>query len=343
MKLEKNNVAVVLGGAGFIGHHLGKRLKQQGKYVVVIDIKPNCEFTSLKDYYDLYIQEDLSIYPYQLYEILDRERPSEIYNLACLMGGAGYIFTGENDYEIMSRSVAIHINLLRGLEKYSLMKEIKVFYSSSACIYPAENQTDPNNPNCKEDSAYPANPDSEYGWEKLFSERLYLSAKRNLGLDVKIARFHNIYGPEGTYKGGKEKAPAALCRKVAGAVKHKGGQGYRDYCKIEVWGDGEQTRSFLYIEDCLDGIQALMASNKTGPYNIGSEEMVSINELVDEISIASDYDIEIEHVPGPMGVRGRNSDNTLVKQDLNWEPKINLLTGICRTYDWIEKQVENTK
>jgi nucleoside-diphosphate-sugar epimerase len=327
----KNNDVIILGGAGFIGHHLGRRLRQQGKYVTVIDIKPACEFTKEKDYYDQYIQEDLSKNPQCLYQLLEHGEPSEIYNLACLMGGAGFIFTGENDYEIMSRSAAININLLRGIERFGLWDQTKVFYSSSACIYPAENQTDPNNPNCKEDSAYPANPDSEYGWEKLFSERLYLSAKKNKGLDVKIARFHNIYGPEGTYKGGKEKAPAALCRKICETTTGE----------IEIWGDGEQTRSFLYIEDCLDGIQALMKSDKTGPYNIGSEEMVAINELVGIIIEGRPFEflIYINHIPGPQGVRGRNSDNTLVTNDIGWVPKWKLKDGIKITFDWIDSQV----
>lgn len=334
----KNNTAIILGGAGFIGHHLGRRLKQQGKFVIVFDIKTNCEFVSspkgYRDYCDLYYQEDLSKNPQILYEILEREKPCEIYNLACLMGGAGFIFTGENDYEIMSRSAAIHINLLRILERLNLWKETKVFYSSSACIYPAENQIDPNNPNCKEDSAYPANPDSEYGWEKLFSERLYLSAKRNKGLDVKIARFHNIYGPEGTYKGGKEKAPAALCRKIIEAVEWGG------VCDIEIWGDGKQTRSFLYIEDCLDGIQALMASDKTGPYNIGSEEIISILDLAYLIMKKEPEKYFLtRHIDGPQGVRGRNSDNTLVTNDIGWKPKWTLADGIEETYWWIDSQI----
>jgi nucleoside-diphosphate-sugar epimerase len=338
-----DNVVFVLGGAGFIGHHLARRLKQQGKYVIVFDIKNKCEYAAASNYCNEYVIENLAENPSYLSEFLERYRPLEIYQLAADMGGAGYIFTGDNDFNIMCNSAAINLNLLRLIEKHGLQKHTKVFYSSSACIYPKENQEDPNNPNCKEDSAYPANPDSEYGWEKLFSERLYLAAKRNIGLNIKIARLHNVYGPEGAWKGGKEKAPAALCRKVVEAVKHEGSRGYRDYCEIEVWGDGEQTRSFLYIEDCLEGIQALMASDKVGPYNIGSEEMVSINDLVDDLSVISDFDINIKHIDGPIGVRGRNSDNTIVRTEIGWEPKINLFSGLYKTYNWIKEQHEKTK
>ena len=243
------------------------------------------------------------------------------------MGGAGYIFTGEHDANIMHNSAMINLNMLDVCSKRNIKS---IFYSSSACMYPEHNQMDPNNPNCAEDSAYPANPDSEYGWEKLFSERLYLSYHRNYGLDVRIARFHNIFGEEGTWTGGREKAPAAICRKVAEV---------EDGGEIEVWGDGEQTRTFLHIDECLDGVLRLMRSDWTGPVNIGSEEMVTINQLAALAARIADKRITIRHVPGPLGVRGRRSDNQLIFKKLQWKPSRPLEYGMRRTYAWIEEQV----
>jgi GDP-D-mannose 3', 5'-epimerase len=254
-------------------------------------------------------------------------RFDEVYQLAADMGGAGYIFTGEHDANIMHNSAMINLNMLDVCAKRNIKN---IFYSSSACMYPEHNQMDPNNPNCAEDSAYPANPDSEYGWEKLFSERLYLSYHRNHGLDVRIARFHNIFGEEGTWTGGREKAPAAICRKVAEV---------EDGGEIEVWGDGEQTRTFLHIDECLDGVLRLMRSDWTGPVNIGSEEMVTINQLAALAARIADKQITIRHIPGPLGVRGRRSDNQLIFKQLEWKPSRPLEYGIRRTYAWIEEQV----
>jgi len=319
---------LVCGGAGFIGHHLARRLKKKGHYVVVADFKIRNEFiTNYSEYCDAYEEMNLS-YP-ESWEELGTKYQFQfdfIYQLAADMGGAGYIFTGENDYDIMYNSSLINLYCTI----FAKVWGAKVFYSSSACMYPSHNQEDPNNPNCKEDSAYPANPDSEYGWEKLFSERLYLAAMRNKGLDVRIARFHNIFGEEGTYDGGKEKAPAALCRKVALA---KSGD------TIEIWGSGKQTRSFLYIEECLDGIERLMESNFIGPVNIGSDEMISINDLAKMIIRISGKDLKIKNISGPIGVMGRNSDNTLIKEKLEWAPSQPLEIGIKKTYDWIHKIV----
>jgi nucleoside-diphosphate-sugar epimerase len=242
------------------------------------------------------------------------------------MGGAGYIFTGENDANVMHNSASINLNVADFATKFGVKK---IFYSSSACMYPAYNQEDPNNPNCVESSAYPAAPDSEYGWEKLFSERLYLSYNRNHGLDVRIARFHNIFGPLGTWQGGKEKAPAAICRKVINATD-----------EIEIWGDGEQTRSFLYIDECIEGIRRLMNGNFIGPVNLGSEEMVTINQLVDIACSVEGKTLKKKHIPGPTGVRGRNSDNRLIAEKLDWEPNYSLKKGIEQTYHWIKSQIE---
>jgi nucleoside-diphosphate-sugar epimerase len=251
----------------------------------------------------------------------------EVYQLAADMGGAGYIFTGENDANVMHNSALINLNVVHEAVK---QKAKRVFYSSSACMYPEHNQLDPNNPNCEESSAYPANPDSEYGWEKLFSERLFLAFARNYGLTVRIARFHNIFGPYGTWKGGKEKAPAAMCRKVAEMLE--GGE-------IEVWGDGLQTRSFLYIDECVEGVLRLMRSDFEGPVNIGSEEMVTINELAQYAIDISGKNITIKNVPGFIGVRGRNSDNKLIQEKLGWAPNYPLYNGLTETYKWISKQV----
>jgi len=316
--------ALVCGGGGFIGHHLARKLKSLGYLVRSVDLKYP-EF-SPKDEVDDFVIGDLRD-PEVWQKILDRDF-DEIYQLAADMGGAGFVFTGENDADIMHNSALINLNCLYYLKEKNFKG--KVFYSSSACIYPEYKQTDPNNPGLKEEYAYPAGPDSEYGWEKLFSERMYLAFHRNYGINVRIARFHNIFGPEGTYKGGREKAPAALCRKVAEAPN--GGE-------IEIWGDGEQTRSFLYIDECLEGVLRLMNSDFLGPVNIGSDEMISINNLAKMIMEIAGKNLQIKHIPGPLGVRGRNSDNTLIKEKLGWAPSKPLREGIEKTYHWILKQV----
>ena len=314
---------LVCGAGGFIGNHLVKKLKDEGNWVRGVDLK-HPEFDN--SVADEFIVGDLRN-PEFVQSIL--EQPfDEVYQLAADMGGAGYIFIGENDADVMTNSCLINLNVLNIGTKVGMKK---VFYSSSACIYPEHNQLDPDNPNCKEDTAYPANPDSEYGWEKLFSERMYLTFNRNFKLEVRIARYHNIYGPFGTWNNGKEKAPAAICRKVA---EVSGGSG-----EIEVWGDGKQTRSFLYIDECIKASLALMRSNKLGPYNIGSEEMVSINELVQIASSIAQKKIKINNIPGPEGVRGRNSDNSLFEKDIGFRPQYDLKNGIAKTYQWINDQV----
>lgn len=314
--------ALVCGAGGFIGSHLVKRLKAEGIWVRGVDLKfPEFSETHADDFAvgDLRDQKFVS-------SIVDR-RFDEVYQLAADMGGAGYIFTGENDADIMHNSAIINLNMLHACHKRNIKN---IFYSSSACMYPEHNQLDPDNPNCREDSAYPANPDSEYGWEKLFSERLYLAYNRNHGMNCSVARYHNIFGPEGTWQGGKEKAPAALCRKVAEAKN--GGQ-------IEVWGDGLQTRSFLYIDECVEGTIRLLRSDFEGPVNIGSEEMISINGLAKMIVEISNKRIEIDNVPGPLGVRGRNSHNDLIEDKLGWKPSQPLSEGIEKTYNWITEQL----
>jgi len=312
---------VVCGAGGFIGGHLVKRLKREGFWVRGVDLK---EHEYAKTMADEFILDDL-----RNPDAAGRavEGVDEVYQLAADMGGAGYIFTGEHDAAVMHNSATINLNVL---EHGRLAGVKKFFYSSSACIYPAYNQLDAANPVCSEPSAYPAEPDSEYGWEKLFSERLYLAYARNYGLTVRIARFHNIFGPEGTWDGGKEKAPAAICRKVAEA--QEGGE-------IEIWGDGEQTRSFLYIDECLEGVRRLMDSDFTGPVNIGSEEMVTINQLTAHLTAISGKSLGVRHIDGPLGVRGRNSDNRLIWQELGWKPSLPLRIGLEKTYHWIERQV----
>ena len=315
--------ALVLGGGGFIGSHLVKRLKNEGVWVRAVDLKyPEFSSTVADDFVigDLRDQNTCR-------QAIDRNF-SEVYQLAADMGGAGYIFTGEHDADVMHNSATINLNVLDACYRRNIKN---IFYSSSACIYPARNQIDPDNPNCVEDSAYPAEPDSEYGWEKLFSERLYLAYNRNYGMNCRIGRFHNIFGPEGTWAGGREKAPAAICRKVASA---------RDGGTIEIWGDGNQTRSFLYIDECLEAVSRLVSLSFSGPVNIGSEEMVTINELANMAIKISGKHLSITHVPGPTGVRGRRSDNRLIKAKLKWEPTEKLILGIERTYRWIEKQVQ---
>jgi|TARA_B100001971_G_C18209968_1_gene550035 nucleoside-diphosphate-sugar epimerase len=316
--------ALVCGAGGFIGGHLVKRLKKEGYWVRGADIKMH-EFSQSAA--DDFIKADLRD-SRLVNDIIDQPF-NEIYQLAADMGGAGFVFSGENDADIMHNSAMINLNIVEASVKAGVKK---VFYSSSACMYPERNQMDPDNPNCKEDSAYPAEPDSEYGWEKLFSERFYLAANRNYGIDIKIARFHNIFGPEGSWECGREKAPAAFCRKVAEIPN--GGE-------MEMWGDGEQTRSFLYIDECLIGMRRLMDSNFMGPVNIGSEEMVSINQLAGMIMDIAGKKQSIKHIPGPLGVRGRNSDNRLIKEKLGWEPNAPLWDGLSKTYAWISQQVEN--
>ena len=315
--------ALVCGAGGFIGGHLVKRLKSEGFWVRGVDLKFNEHAETEADDFVIGDLRDQLV----VRDVIDR-RFDEVYQLAADMGGAGYIFTGENDANVMHNSATINLNVLDACHKRNIKR---VFYSSSACMYPEHNQLDPDNPNCAEDSAYPANPDSEYGWEKLFSERLYLAYNRNHGMQCRVARYHNIFGPEGTWDGGKEKAPAAMCRKVATT---KGGN------KIEVWGDGLQTRSFLYVDECVEGTIRLLRSDFEGPVNIGSDEMVTINGLAQMVIDISGKDIEIDNIPGPLGVRGRNSDNRLIKEKLGWAPSKPLLEGIKRTYGWIEAEVQ---
>ncbi len=316
--------ALICGAGGFIGSHLIKRLKEKGYWIRGVDLKyPEFSTTAADDF----IIGDLRD-PRICIHVMDQAF-GEIYQLAADMGGAGYVFTGHNDADIMHNSALINLNILNAC--YKKRNVYKIFYSSSACIYPKYNQDNPDNPKTSEKSAYPAYPDSEYGWEKLFSERLYLSFQRNYHMDVRIARFHNIFGPEGTWEGGREKAPAAFCRKIAEA---------QDGGKIEMWGDGEQTRSFLYIDECLEGVDRLMKSEFTGPVNIGSEEMVTINELAEIIMHIAGKKLTIKHIKGPLGVRGRNSDNRLIKEKLGWAPKYSLKEGLKKTYLWIQEQVK---
>ena len=313
---------ILVGGAGgFIGGHLIARLRSEGYWVRAVDVKrhdfvepPANEFI-VGDLRDPNVVKDVTA------------GIDEVYQLAADMGGAGYIFTGEHDAVVMHNSATINLNML----EFGVHAGVKrFFYSSSACIYPERNQLDPDNPNCVEDSAYPAAPDSEYGWEKLFSERLYGAFMRNYGVQVRVARFHNIFGPEGTWEGGREKSPAALCRKVAETP---------DGGTIEIWGDGKQTRSFLYVDECVEGVRRLMDSDFTGPVNVGSEEMVTINHLAEIIMEVAGKKLTIRHIPGPLGVRGRNSDNRMIREKLHWEPAQPLSEGIAKTYRWIADQV----
>lgn len=326
---------IVLGGGGFIGGHLAKRLKQDGCYVRICDIKKH-EYFNHQEICNEFILGDLT--DSKTVELVIGEGYEEVYQLAADMGGAGYIFTGQNDANVMHNSAIINLNVA----KEAVSKGIKkLFYSSSACMYPEDNQLDSNNPNCEESSAYPANPDSEYGWEKLFSERVFLAFNRNFNLNVRIARFHNIFGPMGTWKGGKEKAPAAMLRKAAETP---------DGGSFEVWGDGQQTRSFLYIDECIKAVLSLMESDFTGPVNIGSEEMVTINQLAQMAIDISGKHISIKNIYGeefmtkygfkcPLGVRGRNSDNKLFKSKLGWVVSEPLIDGMSKTFDWVEKMV----
>ena len=318
--------ALVCGAGGFIGSHMVKRLKSEGFWVRGVDLKyPEFAQTEADDF----ILGDLRD-PLVCRHVVD-QRFDEVYQFAADMGGAGFVFTGENDADIMHNSAVINLNMLEVCHKRNIKR---IYYSSSACIYPEYNQLDPDNPNCAEDSAYPAEPDSDYGWEKLFSERLYLAFQRNNGMEVRIARYHNIFGPEGTWNGGREKAPAAICRKVA--IADDGGE-------MEIWGDGKQTRSFLYIDECLEGTLRLMRSEWTGPVNIGSDEMVSINQLTEMVMDISGKKLTIKHVPGPLGVRGRNSDNNLIYEKLGWRPSKSLREGMETTYAWIEDEIRKAR
>lgn len=347
--------ALVLGAGGFIGSHLVKKLKKDGYWVRGVDLKYPDYWSTFADEFLIYDLRDsrnveavmrlestkYGIEPFNFLKLpfTDQVPFDEVYQLAADMGGAGYIFTGENDANVMHNSAMINLNVAHEAAKTRVKK---IFYSSSACMYPEHNQLDPNNPNCEESSAYPANPDSEYGWEKLFSERLFLAFNRNYGLDVRIARFHNIFGPYGTWKNGKEKAPAAMCRKVAETPE--GGE-------IEVWGDGNQTRSFLYIDECIEAVLKFMRQDKfLGPVNIGSEEMVTINELAEMVIKISGKNLKIKNIYGeefkhkygfkcPVGVKGRNSDNKLYKEKMGWSVNKPLNEGLSETYNWIDSMV----
>jgi GDP-D-mannose 3',5'-epimerase len=321
MKVQR---ALVCGAGGFIGSHMVKRLKQERYWVRGVDLKLPEFSPSAADDFIVGDLRDVETWGKALDTELD-----EAYQFAADMGGAGFVFTGDHDAEIMHNSAMINLHMA----DFGVKRRVKrVFYSSSACMHPAYNQENPNNPNCAEESAYPAAPDSEYGWEKLFSERLYFSFWRNRGLDVRVARFHNIFGPEGTWNGGREKAPAALCRKVA--EQADGGE-------IDVWGDGEQTRSFLYIEECIEGVRRLMQCDTfRGPVNIGSDEMVTINQMSEMIMRIAGKQLTIRHIPGPQGVRGRNSDNRLIRKELGWSPTEPLEAGLRKTYSWIYEQMK---
>jgi nucleoside-diphosphate-sugar epimerase len=322
--------ALVLGAGGFIGSHMVKRLKREGYWVRGVDLKyPEFSQTEANEF----IKKDLSIYD-NLLDVINFKKTAfdEIYQFAADMGGAGYIFTGDNDSQIMENSALINLNLLRAQSKFNAKYDInktKIFYSSSACIYPDYKQSDVNNPGLKESDAYPADPDSEYGWEKLFSERMFLAFNKNNKIPVAIARYHNIYGPESTWDGGKEKSPAAMCRKVI-----------QSDASIEIWGDGQQTRSFLYIDECIEATRKLMQSSFVGPINIGSEEMVTINQLVDIACNVEGKVLRKIHIPGPLGVRGRNSQNDIIREKLNWDYSMTLKEGIEKTYLWIKDQIQ---
>jgi GDP-D-mannose 3',5'-epimerase len=317
---------LVCGAGGFIGSHLLRRLKKEGAWVRGADLKyPRYSPTAADDF----VLGDLR--DFQFCRMVADTKFDEVYQLAADMGGAGFVFTGENDASIMHNSALININMLEVIR----MRNIKrVFYSSSACIYPQENQSDPGNPNCAEDSAYPAHPDSDYGWEKLFSERLYDAYGRNHGIEVRVGRYHNIFGPEGSWNDGREKSPAAICRKVANAENNG---------EVEIWGDGNQTRSFLYVDECVEGTLRLMRSEVKDPLNIGSDEMVTINQLVELISEIAGKNVNIKHVPGPQGVRARTSDNKKISQLIGWAPSMNLKQGLVPTFNWIHSQIEQGK
>lgn len=315
---------LVLGAGGFIGSHLVNSFKQQGHYVIGVDLHEPTYATSTADSFIIGDLRDEFILNNIFTNVPDID---EVYQLAADMGGAGYIFTGEHDADIMHNSALINLNVLNMMRKHNVKR---IFYSSSACIYPSHNQEDPDNPYTAEDSAYPANPDSEYGWEKLFSERLYMSYARNFNIEVKIARFHNVFGPHGSWNNGKEKAPAALCRKVALA---------NDNESIEIWGPGTQTRSFLYIDECIEGIHRIMNSDINVPVNLGSERMISINNLAFLIAKLTNKSVTIKNIDGPIGVMGRTSNNKLIKELIGWRPDEDLETGLIKTYQWISEQI----
>ena len=339
--------ALVLGAGGFIGSHMVKRLRSEGYWVRGVDLKyPEFSQTDANEFIIADLR-DVSLVrrvvrfagPYNNYhkQIEDKflEPFDEIYQFAADMGGAGFVFTGENDADIMHNSATINLNVLDQISKFNKFKGVnktKIFYSGSACMYPEHNQLDPDNPDCREESAYPASPDSEYGWEKLFSERLFFAYHRNYGIPVRVARYHNIFGPEGTWEGGREKAPAAICRKVA-YLPEEGGV-------IDVWGDGKQTRSFLYIDECIEATRRMMDSDFIGPVNIGSEEMVTINQLVDTAAKVSEKIVKKNHIDGPLGVRGRNSNNDVIRRELGWNYSQTLEEGILKTYNWISGQIK---
>ena len=347
---QQQKTALVLGAGGFIGSHMVKRLRSEGYWVRGVDLK-NPEFSKTEA--NEFIQGDLRSNSFverviqfkgYLGNFYSNVPPhfikpfDEIYQFAADMGGAGFVFTGDNDADILHNSVTINLNVLESLYQFNRFRNVnstKIFYSGSACMYPEYNQLDPDNPDCREESAYPAAPDSEYGWEKLFSERLYFAYHRNYNIPVRIARYHNIFGPEGTWTGGREKAPAAICRKVA-ELPESGGT-------VEVWGDGKQTRSFLYIDECIEATRRLMESDFIGPVNIGSEEMVTINQLVDTAAKVADKSVIKNHIDGPLGVRGRNSNNDLIRKELGWDYSQTLEEGIRKTYAWISEQIKLQK
>jgi nucleoside-diphosphate-sugar epimerase len=346
---EYTKTALVLGAGGFIGSHMVKRLRSEGYWVRGVDLKyPEFSLSEANEF----IQGDLrdmnfverviqfkgylgNFYHFVASQYLDTF--DEIYQFAADMGGAGYVFSGENDADIMHNSATVNLNVLEAVRQFNDFKGVnktKIFYSSSACMYPEHNQLDPDNPDCSEESAYPAAPDSEYGWEKLFSERLFFAYHRNYGIDVRVARYHNIFGPEGTWEGGREKSPAAICRKVA-YLPETGGA-------IEVWGDGLQTRSFLYIDECIEATRRMMESNFIGPVNIGSEEMVTINQLVETAARVSGKVVQkVYKLDAPLGVRGRNSNNDVIRRELGWDYSQSLEEGIFKTYTWISEQIKN--
>ena len=347
---DYTKTALVLGAGGFIGSHMVKKLRSEGYWVRGVDLKFP-EFSQseanefilgdLRDY--LFVERVIrfkgqaaNFYRFMSSKYI--ESFDEIYQFAADMGGAGFVFTGENDADIMHNSATINLNVLeaqRQLNDFKGINKTKIFYSGSACMYPEHNQLDPDNPDCREESAYPAAPDSEYGWEKLFSERLFFAYHRNYGIPVRVARYHNIFGPEGTWEGGREKSPAAICRKVA-YLPDEGGT-------IDVWGDGKQTRSFLYIDECIEATRRLMDSEFIGPVNIGSEEMVTINQLVDTAAKVAGKVVEKNHIDGPLGVRGRNSNNDLIREKLGWDYSQTLEDGIGKTYNWISEQIKNAR
>lgn len=347
--MSTQKTALCLGGNGFIGHHISQRLKENGYSVRVVDIEDykygysvHADEIVIADLRNPQVVKAAIRNQYSGYSFLSHpfeadNQFDEIYQLAADMGGAGYVFSGDHDADIMHNSAVINLNLLDALREQGFKG--KVFYSSSACMYPKGSQVGRWSSRLIEDQAYPANPDSEYGWEKLFSERLYAAYHKNHGINIRVARFHNIYGPEGTYDGGKEKAPAAMCRKAIECAKQMEENKF-DASILNVWGDGEQTRSFLYIDDCIDAVRLLMASDFTEPINIGSEEMVTINELADLAIGFTGKSITKNHIEGPTGVRGRNSDNTLIRKVLGWEPKYNLQAGLKKTFEWIQTRMK---